>query len=307
MVRRLKDRLNLKKLTCIATSATLGKEGDPESTKKVRKFAAELFNDDFSEQNPIYGKLDLPKLNTPGYQPTPQQYISASDILKKDVKTDISKILGMDLENKELISLLGHDKNLFKLRIEILVDKPKLLKSVAEALWPNDIRASDGLQALMEIVAIAKSDDSHEDLLPTRLHYFVKSQDGLHICLHKQCPGRNNGGPAFFVSRKNKKDVPEGFCPDCFPNESKLVEVVTCRKCGYLFGALQDVGPHRDDDNESDKRPLFDSFSTELGWASDSFWSYFSVDKDLPYPDQVETDEIEEKDKDNWLFTVSCG
>ena len=34
------------------------------------------------------------------------------------------------------------------------------------------------------------------------LHYFVRTQDGLHICLHKQCPGRRGGKPAFFVSRK---------------------------------------------------------------------------------------------------------
>jgi hypothetical protein len=30
-------------------------------------------------------------------------------------------------------------------------------------------------------------------------------------------------------------------------------------------------------------KAYFDSFSTELGWMGDSFWSYLSVDGDLPY------------------------
>lgn len=202
LIRRLKDRLGLETLTCIATSATLGKQDNEESRKKVRK--------------------------------------------------------------------------------EILT-KPTLLSEAAKQLWPNEPRPEEGLQALLEIVAVAKMDESHEDLLPTRLHYFVRTQDGLHICLHKQCPGRRDGKPAFFVSRKNNHETPEGDCPDCYRagRRSQLVEVVTCRKCGYLYGALQDLGPRRAQNSENgsnSSKPYFDSFSTDLGWAADSFWSYFSLE-----------------------------
>ena len=57
----------------------------------------------------------------------------------------------------------------------------------------------------------------------------------------------------------------------------------------------------------------FDSFSTELGWAADSFWSYFSVETDLPFPknaggedDQPDTENLLEVPKElNWC--VVCG
>jgi hypothetical protein len=151
-----------------------------------------------------------------------------------------------------------------------------LLSEVANRLWPHDSQAEEGLQALLEIAATAKQDDTHEDLLPTRLHYFVRAQDGLHVCLHQECPGRRDGKPAFFVSRKNDDNTPEGICPACSQVDyrSKLVEVVTCRKCGYLYGALQDLGPRRAQNPETGNdtpKPQFDSFTTELGWAADSF------------------------------------
>src|SRR5207237_4383651 len=95
--------------------------------------------------------------------------------------------------------------------------KPTLLREAARQLWPDDPRAEDGLQSLLEIVAAVKQDEAHGDLLPTRLHYFVRAQAGLHVCLHRQCPGRRDSKPAFFVSRKAEDSTaPEGQCPLCW-------------------------------------------------------------------------------------------
>lgn len=317
LIRRLKDRLHPKKLICIATSATLGKEDDPDSRSKVRQFAGALFDDSFIDQNPIYGTPDTPQLKEPVFCPTPTQYLKAAETLRPKLQADVTQQLGIDLPKAPLAALLEHDKNLYRLRKEILT-KPKLLSEAAHELWPDDPKAEDGLQALLEIAAAAKTDESHEDLLPTRLHYFIRAQDGLHICLHKQCPGRQDGQPAFFISRKSGPNTPEGYCPDCYGLGliSLLVEVVTCRKCGYLFGTLQDMGPRRAQNPENDddaNKPYFDSFSTELGWAGDSFWSYFSVEDELPYPSQPK-DEEDEEDQHNLLLNpaelewcVICG
>lgn len=313
LLRRLKDRLGLDRLTCIATSATLGKRDNP----KVRIFACELFNEDFDEANPIHSTNDDPLLITPSFCPTPTQYIKAVESLRADSRSDVRQQLGMELPNNSLAGLLLHDGNLYRLRREIL-NKPKRLVDVAKELWPDHPQANDGLQALLELVASAKSDKAHEDLLPTRLHYFIRAQDGLHVCLHRQCPERREGKPAFFVSRKNNTETPEGFCPECFQEKqlSRLVEVVTCRKCGYLFGALQDLGPRRaqNPDSKSETiKPYFDSFSTELGWAADSFWSYFSVDDEMSYPSQSKTDEDEDDQDDLFAnparleWCVICG
>ena len=303
LLRRLKERLGLENVVCVATSATIGQRGNAESETKVRKFVSELFGDEFNAPNPIYGTTSYPEIKEPSFLPMPVQYIAAVEILRKDKNSDIRQVLGINVADKNLAVVLSHDNNFHCLRSKILSDKPKLLKDVADQLWPNDSKAEESLLALLEIAAIAKADNAHEDLLPTRLHYFVKAQDGFYICLHTKCPGRSNDKPGFFVSRNNDANVPEGECPDCYKVgiKSKLIEILSCRRCGYLYGALQDLGPKRCQNPESEdeiKKAYFDSFSTELGWASDSFWTYFSVDKDLPYPMQVSIDEEDEDYRD---------
>jgi ATP-dependent helicase YprA (DUF1998 family) len=317
LVRRLKDRLGLEKLTCIATSATLGKPDDPSSLVRVRKFASDLFNDEFTEPNPIYGTAAQPQLDQPSVRPSIAQYLKAAAALR-DNDEEAARQLGATSANESLATLLGRDENLYRLRKEILT-KPILLDEAADRLWPDESQAKDGLQALLEIIARAKQEEGQDDLLPTRLHYFVRAQDGLHVCLHRQCPGRRDGKAAFFVSRKNGENTPEGWCPECWSENrsSRLVEIMTCRKCGYLYGALQDLWPRRaqnpDRDEESQPKPHPDSFDTELGWAADSFWSYFSVEDDLPYPSQLKAEEDDE-DEDNLLFNpeelqwcIVCG
>jgi len=295
LVRRLKDRLGLEQLLCIATSATLGKPDDPDSKAKVRRFTSDLFGELFVEPNPIYGTAAQPQLAAPSFSPTPAQYIAVAEKLRNGQEPEAQRLLAPNLSTLSLAASLDHDENLYRLRKEILT-KPTLLATVARAIWPDDSQAEDGLQALLEIVASVKQNQPGEDLLPTRLHYFVRAQDGLHVCLHPQCPGRRGGKAAFFVSRKNGDQTAEGLCPFC--SRSQLVEVVTCRKCGWLYGALQDLGPRRaqsPDKNADEPEPKFDSFSTELGWAADSFWSYFSVESDLPWPLQPKTDDDEEE------------
>jgi hypothetical protein len=316
LVRRLKDRLGIAKLTCIATSATLGKQGDGESEAKVRRFASDLFGEDFSEPNPIYGTPTPPVLQEPAFSPMPAQYVKAAEAIRRNRTADVREHLGVSGLQSGLGTLLLNDRNLYRLRKDVLSARPTLLTEAAKLLWPDLPRAEEGIEALLEIAAVAKSDQSHEDLLPTRLHYFVRAQDGLHICVHKRCPGRRDGKPAFFVSRKTIQEVPEGECPECHTagRKSQLIEVVSCRKCGYLFGALQDLGPRRAQapDGDGVPKPYFDSFSTELGWMSDSFWSYFSIDDDLPYPYPLEADDEGEQD-DLFLYPaklewcVACG
>jgi len=316
LIRRLRDRLGVPNLTCIATSATLGKRGDTGSEEKVRRFASELFGTDFLAPNPIYGTAADPSLLAPSFQPSATQYEAVLQALRGDPQADIRHLIGAAaLPTAHLADILTHDENLFRLRKDILT-RPTLLRDAAAALWPSDPAAVDGLEALLEIVSHAKADQTHEDLLPTRLHYFVRAQDGLHICLHRQCPGRLNGAPMFFVSRKSAPTVPEGDCPDCHAvqRKSKLVEVVSCRKCGYLFGALQDLGPRRAQSLSvtDEERPYFDSFSTELGWIGDAYWTYFGVDDDLPYPDRPAPDDDDDRsdllaNPDRLTFCVVCG
>jgi Domain of unknown function (DUF1998)/Helicase conserved C-terminal domain len=313
LVRRLKDRLNVANLTCIATSATLGKQNDVESEAKVREFVSRLFDGEFEEPNPIYGTPAKPELLQPSFCPTPKQYLEAIEELRQNGEQSAVRKLLSGQNVNSFAEMLRYDENLYKLRKDILT-KPIKLSEAAEQLWQNEPLALDGLEALLEIIALAKTTGSNDDLLPTRLHYFVKSQDGLYICLHQNCPARVEGKPAYFVSRQHE-ETEEGYCPDCWKQdqESLLVEVMTCRKCGYLYGALQDLGPKKmQDPDEKDKTPKFDSFSTELGWGAESFWSYFSVDNDLPFPNTKAVDEDDESETLTFVpsildWCVKCG
>jgi hypothetical protein len=314
LVRRLKDRLAVKNLTCVATSATLGKRDDLESEAKVRTFVSRLFDGDFLKPNPIYGTPARPELLQPSFSPSPQKYIEAATILQNLGEQETIAHLSPQSKVGNLAELLCFDENLFKLRSKILV-KPIKLDDAAEQLWAKEVNASEGLQAFLEIVARAKATSANEDLLPTRLHYFVKSQDGLYVCLHKNCPARIDGNAAYFVSRRHS-NTEEGFCPECWLKHQKsmLVEVATCRKCGYLYGAFQDLGPKKwqAEDGEADKQPQFDDFSTELGWGAESFWSYFSVPDDLPFPD-IKLFDDEDMDAPTFIppqildWCVECG
>lgn len=314
LIRRLKDRLGLERLTCIATSATLGKPDDPESRSRVRRFASDLFGEPFEEPNPVYGTPARPELSEPAFYPRPGDYLRAAESLRKENHSAVRRVLAANQDAESLTAVLRHDGNLHRLREQILT-QPKLLRSAAKDLWPSESLAEEGLQALMEIVAAANAEESGEDLLPTRLHYFLRAQDGLHICLHRKCPGRLAESPAFFVSRRTDPNAHDGLCPDCARagRRAQLVEVVSCRKCGYLYGALQDLGPRRAKAPENQEQAYFDSFTTELGWAADSFWSYFAVDDELPYPRQADEDEEEDEGKDliakpaTLEWCVACG
>jgi ATP-dependent helicase YprA (DUF1998 family) len=325
LIRRLKDRLRTERVTCIGTSATLGKD-EEESRAKVRQFATDIFGAPFSEPNPIRGTTADPEIRTPSHRPTSAQYQEAATALRQnEPMQSVLKRLGVRVEANDLADALAYDENLHRLRTEILT-KPILLTDAAEKLFPNTPKSSEALQALLELIAASGQEGQLEEFLPTRLHYFVRAQAGLHACLRNDCPGREKADPAFFVSRQNDMtsrgervpDCPDGCCPDCHAvgRRSLLVETVSCRKCGYLYGALQDLGPRRA--QNPDKQPgqpeaAFDSFSTELGWAADSFWSYFSAETDLPFPknvgaedDDPDTENLLEVPKElNWC--VACG
>ena len=131
LLRRLKDRLGNPTVRCIATSATLGDRSDPDSRAKVRAFAERLFDAPFGEETPIYGTLAKPALNEPAVTPTPADYISAAELLRAnpDIQTsEIIQRLDSQSANESLAQLLCRDRNLNRLRTEVL-NAPKLART----------------------------------------------------------------------------------------------------------------------------------------------------------------------------------
>jgi ATP-dependent helicase YprA (DUF1998 family) len=298
LIRRLKDRLRVEKPVCIATSATLGNDKDPASKERVRRFAEGLFGEPFEADAIIYGKRRTPELRQPAVTPKADDYIAAASKLA-DGSTAALAALPDSQSSKTLREYFERDTNVHRLRAELLL-QPVELRETASQLFGAATGYAEALSSLLTLVATADSEQAgQEALLPTRLHYFVRAQDGLHVCLRTDCPGRKDGAPAVFPSRKSDDpNVEEGFCPLCAGagKRSKLVELVTCRRCGWLYGALRDLGPARARANRENGatdpllpgldgvQPSHDSFDTELGLAADNFYTYFSCAEELPYP-----------------------
>jgi ATP-dependent helicase YprA (DUF1998 family) len=310
LMRRLKDRLRVEKPVCIATSATLGNDKDPASKERVRRFAEGLFGEPFEADALIYGKRRTPELRQPAVTPKADDYIAAASNLADGTAAALAA-LPNGQSSKTLREYFERDTSVLRLRAELLL-QPAELRKTASQLFGTASGYAEALSSVLTLVATADSEQgAQEALLPTRLHYFVRAQDGLHVCLRTDCPGRKNGAPAVFPSRKSDNPtVEEGFCPLCASagKQSKLVELVTCRRCGWLYGALRDLGPARARANRENGaadpllpgldgvQPSHDSFDTDLGWAADSFYTYFSCADELPYPRPAAEEEGEAAD-----------
>jgi len=323
----LKERLRVEKVVCIATSATLGNDKDPASKERVRRFAEGLFGEPFETEALIYGKRRTPELRLPSVTPKAQDYMASAGKLSDGTASALAAL--PDGQNsKTLREYFERDTNILRLRAELL-RQPSDLKRTASELFGTVSGYAEALSSALTLIAAADSEHAgQEPLLPTRLHYFVRAQDGLHVCLRTDCPGRKNGSPAVFPSRKSDNpDVEEGFCPFCASDgkPSKLVELVTCRRCGWLYGALRDLGPARARANRENGsadpllpgldgvQPSHDSFDTDLGWAADSFYTYFSCADELPYPRPAADEENDSADgkllfnPESAQWCASCG
>ncbi len=325
LLRRLKERLGVIKPVCIATSATLGDPKKAGNSERVQRFASGLFGEPFNPSGLIYGTAKTIIAPPKTAEPSVADYLAAGDALANGgAEAALAKLPAISASS--LREWLESDANVFKLRSEVL-RKPIRFEDAAERVFKSHPQREAALSALLALVATAdENQPGHEALLPTRLHYFLRAQDGLHVCLREDCPGRNGDVPAVFPSRRaDDASIPEGVCPACHAagRASKLVETVTCRRCGWLYGALRDLGPTRArarrDTGESSVEgaivppPSHDSFDTDLGWAPDSFHTYVSVSPEIPYPRPI-ADSDEERDNDKLLFNpelaawcAACG
>ena len=310
LIRRLKTRLGVDDLRCIATSATLGKSDDL-SRSQARRFAADLFGEPFDEPNPLRGEPKPVMLVEPSIRPEPADYAAAfeaaSTVLSstdREVAADLAAARFLSPGAVSLSEVLARDANVHALRALHLTG-PRLLAEAAGDLWPGNPAGPAGLTALLGLVAWeGRARDL--PLLPARQHYFVRSMEGLFVCLRTDCPDRSGDEPAWFVTRIHDFVV-DGECPSCahVGHPSRLVEVVGCRTCGYLYGALQDRGPREQALGEAgDPNMPFDSFSTDLGEDNEAFRSYFTIQGEMPWPGGVSGDDEEDDADEGLLFTI---
>lgn len=215
LLQKLKERISKNqkhKLTCIATSATLG--GGKEAYKEVAKFASDLFHEPFYPDDIIESKrVNLLDRNINGVKRTSREYFG----------------LARDYSNRELFDLLKNDLNVMKLQ-DSLQRKPQLLSDLTKVFFQDEnLSASEKLEALVEIVnlcAMAKEGVDSMPLLPARYHVFAKALEGAYVALYKK--------RRLFLDRKKTHSFDDG-------NRIATFELANCQRCGqeYITGRTE--------------------------------------------------------------------
>jgi len=140
-----------------------------------------------------------------------------------------------------LFSLLGGDGRL-RLLIKELESHPIDLHRSAEVIWSIDgvlddkLSAQRGLIDLVDLASRARLRPDSAPLLAARYHFFVRSLEGLSICL-VQDPNGNGDWPRLLIGRHQN-------VPDAAGGPAVAFELRACVRCGqsFLHGYIQEDG-----------------------------------------------------------------
>ncbi len=244
LLRRLKDRIVQSepgRLTCIATSATLGK--GKEDFPKVAEFAQNLFGESFTAADIFEAEREpIENLGAVWAEGSKQLYQALVDV-QIDKPSKIAQVARQHSVPEEIVTqiqqapnraaalytLLQGDKRLRSLH-SILSQRPTLLSEAAQQLFPQEDQksAEEAAIALVDLAVEASPNGDSLPILPARYHVFARATEGIFVCLNhtKHADHRLQ----MYLNRHEK-------CTEC---EAHVFEVATCTRCGtaYLVGEL---------------------------------------------------------------------
>ncbi len=226
LLRRLKDRVaHGKSLQCIATSATVGGDADPEA---VTTFAENLFGEPFEW---IRGNVERQDLVTServiptGAEWGPlsvEQYIA---LAASDNREDLLRSFVPGGETGELADLLRREAGVSTLR-RSLASGAKTVKNAAADVFPGHPDALRGLAAVVTVGSAISAPDG-SPTLSARYHLFLRSTEGAFACF-------STAGPHVELARHED-------CPTC---SASMFEIGSCKRCGavHVVGRIEVEG-----------------------------------------------------------------
>ena len=256
LMRRLKHRLEKRsgEVQCIATSATLTNDDAGEAAA----FAENLFGESFEESDIIFGDPDqnhAPSENP--YKVDPRIYLQDEfDGLIEAVRQEQSPektakqmqsigllppsvdrqalLAGCRGNSRRLVYTIMRDNyDLIKLRQQLLLHDPVELSEYADDFFsgrlPNAADRSQALRRLIELGALARVTEDAAPLLPARYHMFMRSPQGIWLCLNPNCEGRQSSADANWskvFSTRHKT------CDAC---GCRVFSISVCRDCGQVY------------------------------------------------------------------------
>ena len=257
LLRRLKDRVVKSepgRITCIATSATLGK--GEKDYPGIAKFASNLFGEEFAGTD-VVGALRQKELkeNKTWSKPNPEVYIQWHKIIEQENefavklrqliesgdKAGIPERVLFNAETEStkkkdiytfLYEVLKGDAYLIQLQKE-LKNEPGLLQEVAKKVFAEYAgiipKSTEQLAvSLVDLAVKARPEEEDKALLPARYHAFVRAIEGAYISLGQS--------QELFLSRHEKISASG--------HDYRVAELSTCTGCGahYLVGIVDDQG-----------------------------------------------------------------
>ncbi len=327
LLRRLKDRVVRSKpgrLTCLATSATLG-DGEKDNPAVVH-FASELFGESFSwhpgnkaAQDVVVASREEPSVlgkvwgnGNPALYDALKNHLASTatvttllDIARQynlpdgvianakqtaSQHTDVTHML-----NACLYELLRGDGHLQTLQSK-LAEKPYFLNKLGDVLFPDVEDKAEVLINLVNLAVRARPMPESISLLPARYHIFARALEGAFACLSLN-PHQDVDDPKLFLQRHE-------LCPHC---ESQVFELATCTRCGtgYVVGRIvgADDDPNRHYLRQLTQQP--DTLHSKRAYFVLKDQPFF-VDEDQHVEAQFEEDAIEDE-LDAYTLCLKCG
>lgn len=225
LLRRLKATLGCKDLRFILTSATLG---ESDQNNMVAKFASQLCDSDFDEEDIIRSTHVPLELPSDSCELDPDFYASVSSIVSgkdEDVELRLKKYLsscGFEFTDpRECLYDIVYGDPLVHNIASSLDRGPKTVKDLAEELKISEKMLFD----VISTISSTKKDGNH--VFDAKYHLFVKGLDGAYVTL--------NGSEKLFIRPRHQyaDDSGERFA---------VFQISTCYNCNaiYLLGNIRD-------------------------------------------------------------------
>ena len=315
LLRRLKDRVVQSqpgRLTCIATSATIGKGSD--DFPKVAEFAENLFGEIFSPEDVFEAsRKPVEDLGETWGQGSIEFYSVLHGLANPLEIANLAEAHGVPLPVLEqlrgakdsvsaLYALLRGDQRLQSLQ-KMLREQPTLLTTAAIQLFPTEFidDAEATTVKLVDLAVRACPDGESLPLLPARYHVFARALEGAFACLNSSAhPDKK---PRIYLNRHERCD--QAGC------DAQVFELATCSRCGiaYIVGEekLEEDGdgiwrkfvhPLRGD--------IASGQATSLTSVRGGKRCYYILSEDLPDPNEDESTEDKTGIEDEWQLRSLC-
>ena len=190
------------------TSATIGDEKDPATELKLKTFVSQLTGKPVDSIVVIGGKRIIPEMDP--------------DVAQHAID-DVNKRFGTK------ITLSDIDRLRKKLNASPVLSTKEIAKQIDSTISKDTVKSLEVIDALGDKVdGLDGSNGAAAALLPSRIHYFIRSINGVYACVNPECSHHKKIrlGIGSLTTYQNTN------CPTC---KSQMLEVGTCPSCGGLI------------------------------------------------------------------------